>query len=205
MIRIEPKIEYVGFDASVRQPGKAFLSGIPKPNNEQFKKGTFWTRALRELYSAYAGVCAYTAVHVMQDGVSVDHFKPKSKYPDLAYEWSNFRLASKKVNGDKKDHEIIDPCEIEEGWFVIEFPSCVIKAGENLDKQLKNRIKETIQILKLNTYDPYVQRRCDLLVDYAKGDITLNFLKRYAPFVAYELERQDMVERIKQIILRTLN
>jgi len=52
------------------------------------------------MYEAYDGVCAYTGMrmHRVLSDPTIDHFVPKSKRPDLAYEWTNYRLALAKVD-----------------------------------------------------------------------------------------------------------
>ena len=41
---------------------------------------------------------------------TIDHFRPKSKYPKLAFVWSNYRLAGQAINMRKGDSEdVVDP------------------------------------------------------------------------------------------------
>ena len=61
----------------------------------------------------------------------VDHFYPKSVRPDMAYEWSNFRLASLKLNCRKREfQDVLDPFTIEPGWFCLSFPSLLFSLGQ---------------------------------------------------------------------------
>ena len=53
-------------------------------------------------------------------------------------------------------------------------------------------INTTINSLRLNDDDYYVQERCNILIDYAKGEVSLNFLKRRYPFIAKEVVRQNL-------------
>lgn len=184
--------EYPAFDSEVRQPGAAFLVTCPSPNSSQFKKKNFWSRAAGNLHAAYSGICAYTAMYLPEQG-SVDHYLPKALHPHLAYEWSNFRLASGRVNSSKGNStSILDPFEIENDWFVMDIPDCLIRANPNLEKQLRVKVSGTINSLRLNQDDNYVQERCNILIDYANGDISLDFLQRRYPFLAKEVNRQNL-------------
>jgi hypothetical protein len=192
MIRVSPKPEYPGFDGEVRIPGAAYLATCPAPTSEQFRRKNFWTRAAPELHAAYSGVCAYTAMYLPERG-TVDHFLPKTTHPDLAYEWSNFRLASGRVNGSKGNLiDILDPFVIEDDWFYMDIPPCLLRPNPGLETALRNRIAGTINSLRLNQDDNYVQERCNILMDYARGDVSTNFLERRYPFLAKEVNRQGL-------------
>ena len=62
---------------------------------------------------------------------TVEHFKPKDLHPGLAYDWDNYRLVCGLLNSRKRVNEtILDPFEIEDGWFLLHFPSLqVYKVG----------------------------------------------------------------------------
>jgi hypothetical protein len=192
LIRVAPKPEYPNFNSQVRQPGAAFLATCPNPSSEQFRKKNFWNRAAKELHAAYSGICAYTAMYLPEQA-SVDHFIPKTVNPALAYEWSNYRLASGRVNSCKSNQtNIVDPFNVDNTWFEIDIPSCLLRANAALPNNLRAQINTTINSLRLNADDYYVQERCNILIDYAKGEITLNFLRRRYPFLAKEVERQGL-------------
>lgn len=192
MIRVALQPEYPNFDADVRSPGAAFLVTCPAPTSAQFKKKNFWSKAARELHAAYSGICAYTAMYLPEQG-SVDHFLPKASHPHLAYEWSNFRLASGRVNSSKGSAaDVLDPFQIENDWFYMDIPACLLRANPSLEKALRNQISGTINSLRLNQDDNYVQERCNILMDYAREDITIGFLERRYPFLAKEVTRQAL-------------
>ncbi|ERI13745.1 hypothetical protein O206_23415 [Ochrobactrum sp. EGD-AQ16] len=203
MIGVMPKGEYAGFDNDVRKPGAAFLATCPKPTSKQFKKYSYWSRALGELREAYSGICAYTAMYIPDRG-SVDHFLPKAgenARPDLAYEWDNFRLAGEKVNTSKGELiDIVDPFQVQDDWFFLDLPACLLRPNPDLDKELKRKIANTINSLRFNQNDNYVQERCNILMAYATNDISLNFLQRRYPFLAKEATRQALTqERLREL------
>jgi len=176
----------------VRQRGRRFLSSVPKPTNKQFQKKAFWQFAMSDLQSAYGGICAYTCYYIIADP-SVDHFLPKSRYPNLAYEWSNYRLARQLVNQHKGDSlEVLDPFNIQTGWFVMDFPSCLVRPSNGLPAVLTEQINKSIKILKINEYDAFVQERCDLMLAFAEKNISFKFLSERYPFIASEIVRQGI-------------
>lgn len=190
MIRVIYRPEYQEFDSRVRQPGVEFLR--KNPRHRGWKGGKFWSRAKDHLREAYQCRCAYTSLYIV-DAETVDHFLPKSKYPELAYEWDNYRLARNKINMYKGEAvDIVDPFRVQEGWFVLDLPSCQIRPGKHIDEITKEKIIRTIKVLKLNADDRLVQERCDMLMEFAKGDVGIRHVERYYPFLSSEIKRQQL-------------
>lgn len=135
MIRVQEQPEPADFNTKVRIPGNVYLLTNPNPTNKQFKKHRKWSNVLDDLYSAYSGICAYSAswISPAQSDPTVDHYLPKQKYPQQAYEWSNFRLCNPKMNRYKDNHEdVLDPFDIQNGWFVIDFSTFLIDSFSTL-------------------------------------------------------------------------
>ncbi|MDE0281920.1 MAG: hypothetical protein OXN16_12720 [Gammaproteobacteria bacterium] len=202
MIRVQWKQEYSDFDREIRQRGKKFLQSCPTPNSTQFNKHNYWKKALNELHAAYDGLCAYTSRELI-DGGTVDHFKPKSKYPLLAYEWDNYRLARQQINQRKGNSEdVADPFQIDDGWFILDLPSCLIKPGNNLSADARKIVKATINTLQLNHDERLVEERRNLLVYLADDMITLKFLDKHYPFLSAEVKRQNVIDSLRNIFSR---
>jgi hypothetical protein len=84
----------------------------------------FWREALADLEACYGRLCAFLSLYIepATGFASVDHMIPKSRRWDLVYEWSNYRLCAGLINAKKNDLVgVLDPCEIEAGWFALEF------------------------------------------------------------------------------------
>lgn len=193
MIPLQLRPEPAEFDIKVRQPGIAFLKINNNPTSNDFKKNAFWKNSAQDLHKAYLGICAYTCFYLVPPGFSTDHFLPKSLYPLKAYEWNNYRLCSQRVNGYKSDStNIIDPFVVQSGWFVLDVPSCLVKPGVGLSQNLTKKIESTIKELHLNDDDYFVQERCDLMMTFASGEVTLAFLSKRYPFLAAEIIRQGL-------------
>src|SRR5439155_22494098 len=110
MMFIEPKEEPLTFQETVREPGRAFLKTSPNPKS--WKNREYWQDCIPDLYDAYEGICAYCAEWIPETtgDPTVDHFIPKSVRPELAYEWSNFRLACLRFNRWKRNYQdVLDP------------------------------------------------------------------------------------------------
>jgi hypothetical protein len=149
-----------------------------------------------DLYRLYENICAYTGEWFPELSASVDHFIPTSTNPQLAYEWSNYRLTTNKMNNDKRNKiDIVDPFKVQFGWFVLDFPSCQITPGKNLDKTERLKIGKTINVLKLNSNDRK-NNRFAIIQDYINNIFPLDFLRKRYPYIAYELDRQGPKEKI---------
>lgn len=194
MIRVQPKPEPSDFETKVRRHGRAFLARCQgKPTKEEFKRNNHWAKAGADLYEAYDRVCAYTSRYIETSRGSVDHFVSKMKTPELAYEWSNFRLCIDRVNSHKgDDSNVIDPFLVEAGWFELIFPACLVRPGQSLAEELRAQIEHTISLLKLNSDDNVVQDRCEYCVSFAKRHVTIDFLRQRRPFLAAEIDRQGI-------------
>ncbi|MEM9544029.1 MAG: hypothetical protein AAGA60_31660, partial [Cyanobacteria bacterium P01_E01_bin.42] len=113
----------------------------------------------------------------------------------LAYEWSNFRLSCLKMNSRKRDFlDVLDPFTLPLNCFILEFPSLVVKPNPTLSDNLKEEAIATIARLKLNQDDDCIQGRQEWLIPYCQQEYPLTFLRKKAPFIVYELERQDIAE-----------
>ncbi len=213
MIRVELAAEPQDFDAKVRQPGLRAIAelagepGLPKRkgrlrqavanSREQIpadKFPSYWTEALPELRAAYGHVCSYVCVYIepVTGAASVDHMLPKSLSWQEAYEWRNYRLACSLMNSRKNDYrDVLDPFEIDDDWLRIELVGYQVIPSADLDPAIKTRVQATIDRLKLNDRDCLTLRE-DYATDYFQGDISLGYLRRRAPFLAREIERQGM-------------
>lgn len=194
MIQVASQPEPAGFNAKVRVPGRAFLARVPNPNSKQFRKKEFWKEALQDLKTAYNSICAYSCIWI-PGNCSVDHFHPKRVRPDLAYEWSNYRLAHDRINSNKGDStNVLDPFHIQTGWFTLDIATLWIKPDASLQPNVKGPVQKTIEILRLND-DQWVQMRFDLLNCYLNRELTIAYLQSKYPFIAAEIQRQGVLPK----------
>lgn len=203
MIRVEPANEPEDFDEKVRQPGNKWLEANPSKGKEL---PTYWRAVHDEFYAAYDGYCAYTTFRLptSEHGV-VDHFMPKGSYRELAYEWSNYRLAGYHVNSKKSDScDVLDPFQLPEDAFffqadgTIEPNASAFSSPEQIEQAQK-----TICILGLNSPSNCSARqkyiRSFLEIVSTKGDQqdVINFakeaLENTSRFLSREAQRQGML------------
>jgi hypothetical protein len=208
MIFVQEQLEPADFTTKVRIPGQAFLRRVPRPASREYKSQRHWKHSLGDLYAAYRGICAYSAQwippHISKG--SVDHYIPKHEAPELAYEWSNYRLCTEKMNNIKDDFmDVMDPFRIQNGWFTIDFAAFFIEPEDSLPDYLKTAVDDTITRLKLNDDDSLVQDRANLVQMYADDDVSFEFLERRYPFIASELDRQGLREGIKTRLRKKLS
>lgn len=87
----------------------------------------------------------------------------------------------------------LDPFEIEDGWFEIELVGYQVIPGAAAKDPLRATIVTTIEELGLNGAALRAARE-EYAESYLKGEITLAYLRRHAPFVARELQRQGRLQ-----------
>jgi len=198
MIPVSPAAEPENFNERVRVRGNRFLRTNPNPSKEEWGKHSYWQDVLIDLWLRYHKVCAYSCHFIAADtGVrSVDHFVSKHDDPVRAYEWSNYRLAASRLNARKGRKKILDPFEILPGTFGIHFPSLQVVPGPlcKADANLRSRVVQTCDILGLNDETTCVTNRQNYVETYCSGHCSFMYLRREAPFLAYELTAQGLVE-----------
>lgn len=196
MIPLLQATEPANFQATVRQPGLLFLAKVPNPTDEQWKGKEYWQKSLSDMKSNYNSICSYSSCWIPHSTGchSIDHFVPKAVDPNRAYEWSNFRYVSIRFNSRKGVKSIVDPFQMTFHWFTIDFTSFFIKANiAALDANQLLLARNTIDILKLNDDDELIKERQGYFNDYKQNHIDIHYLKRRVPFIAYEMERQNLL------------
>lgn len=158
MIRVEPAKEPDDFDEKVRKPGNEWLRKYP---TDEKRLPAYWREVHEELFAAYEGYCAYTTFRLptSEHGVA-DHFMPKKHYRELAYEWSNYRLAGYHVNSKKRAScEVLDPFRLPEDAFILQADGTIEPNASAFDSPEQiEQAKKTINILDLNSVS-YCQAR----------------------------------------------
>jgi uncharacterized protein (TIGR02646 family) len=152
-----------------------------------------WRLALDDLCESYERVCAFASIRIerVTGSPSVEHFKPKSKYPSLAYDWSNYRLVCGLMNGRKGDHEdILDPFEIPIDTFDLNPLSGELLIHRDCPANLRAKAKTTID--RLDRPDCH-RVRLDHIDKILRPDWSLQEARRQSPFVLGCLQRQGLL------------
>ena len=126
-----------------------------------------WRDFRSELSHCFLGKCGYcemrcNEVESPSKAPTVDHFRPLSKFPDLAYEWSNWVFACVRCNREKgnlwPDTGYIDPCalpvdERPESYLDIDDRTGEVIAKSGLPEAGKSKAQNTIDDIGLNALD----------------------------------------------------
>jgi hypothetical protein len=182
MMHFDRPVEPAGFHERVRVPGENWLSNHRSAKPELFPD--YWKRFRHELGDGFTWLCAYSAVRTV-DG-EVDHYRSKSKCPELAYEWSNYRYASSRINSRKSTHDqaILDPFEVQDDWFEVQLGTWQLLITDNLPPDQRMRAEFTLEKLGLGSGDDAVRTRRIYYDEFAKGGSTLQSLDKSVPLVA---------------------
>ncbi len=196
----------------VKRKGENFLKKNPAAGTDKIRNRNYWTEILPDLRVNYNEVCSYSAQWCGPASDSVDHYIPVSRLIAgnkrlKAYQWDNFRYSGRFINSCKGDSlDVVDPFQVKHGWFVMNFPSLDVLPGEKLVPSDLVKVKKTIEILKLNAYTLLRYRTVwlDEYVSYCRDSrevvpTAFKILKKKAPFLAYELARQQKQEEIIRI------
>ena len=117
-----------------------------------------WRDFRDKLRSRFHGNCGYCEEYAEPGGV--DHFRPKSRFPELVYEWSNWVFACNRCNvTNKKDKwptgGYVNPCACScedrpENFFDFDLDTGEIVAKSGLTEQQYRKAWQTIDDLGLN-------------------------------------------------------
>lgn len=187
MMRFNPPSEPPEFDQKARQPGNNWLA--KNPNN--LRPRDYWSPFKSNLADGFGNLCGYS---VMYEPVgTVDHYLSCENYPNLAYEWSNYRFASAWINSSKRtlDDQVLDPFQVGEDWFEIILPSLQLILTNKVPPAERQRAEFTLQRLRLRDDERVIRQRQQWYQLYLDGDITLEGLQKKAPLIALAIRKQQ--------------
>ncbi len=214
MIPVTPAPEPADFDEKVRQPGLQWLreqlggARTPRPGahvrplapGERLSPTAledYWTACLPDLERAYGGLCSYTGLAIREGGGTVDHFESKHRCLEeeakrgLIYEWTNFRYCFWKVNQCKGTKEVLDPFHIGPDWFKLDFFTLEVHPRDQISGPTLRLVSDTIRAAGLN-HAWLVRLRAEYYEGWKTGETSLDYLRKFAPFVAAEIDRQGI-------------
>ena len=185
MIPVPKPDEPKSFDADCRKPGNQWLAA--HPGSKKFPSR--WRQFQPDLEDAFSRRCGWWAVRIT-DG-AVDHFLSKENHRDQAYEWKNYRYIAGSVNSSKGNHDdaVLDPFEIQAGWFEVILPSMQLIATAQVPPQLQAKADFTIKQLKLANGPKIRKIRKRYYEDFKANKLTPAGLADYAPLVAEAVQR----------------
>lgn len=140
-------------------------SAIPKDEKARIISHYRHEDIKEALFASSSEKCAFCECKPSESGhLEVEHFKPKSKYPNFTFDWLNFLPCCRKCNGNKLDHDtvsepIINPYETDpDDAFAYSDIKITPKVGE-----MESVAKTTINICGLNGAR-LMRPRADILI-----------------------------------------
>lgn len=184
------------FDAKVKTPGNLWLKANPGAKRPK----ALWEPYTATLSEAYGNRCGYAAM-LDPTGGSVDHYLSFKNHPALAYEWSNYRFASNTLNSSKRnaDASVLDPQEVQPGWFKILLPSLQMVATDAVPKSHKAKAEFTLKRLKLRDGERIIRWRRSWYQMYLDEKLNLDGLRDVAPLIAEAVEAQGQLGTTKAV------
>jgi hypothetical protein len=160
----------------------------------------WWRPFQPDLAKHFSYRCGWQATSIGLDGVvehwlSCGHRKGvPSPNRHLAFEWTNYRYATGVVNSLKGtlDDQILDPCEVQNGWFEVLLPSFQLVATAQLPADLRGKAELTLSKLQLRRGHHARWTRWDWYRRYWNGGTPdLENLRLDAPLVAAAVEKAE--------------
>ncbi len=180
------------FDERCRQRGNRWLAdhlGAKRPKD-------YWTEFKPQLADGFIDLCAYSVMY--KPSGTVDHFNSwensREERPHLAYEWSNYRFSAGWINSSKStlDEAVLDPFQVQEGWFEIILPSLQLKVTDRVPADLRQKAEFTLKRLHLRDDERVIRQRREWYRMYESGELSLEGLARKAPLIAAAVRKQQI-------------
>jgi hypothetical protein len=191
MIPFDPPPEPPEFDGRCRQQGRQWLEAHP----EDRRPKDFWSDFKPQLADGFRQLCAYSVMYTPVG--TVDHYLSwggtRRERAFLAYEWSNYRFCAGWINSAKAtaDDTVLDPFQVEEGWFEIILPSLQLRITDGIPPHHRHKAEFTLERLHLRDDERVMRQRREWYRMYQDGDLTLDGLARKAPLIAAAIRKQQ--------------
>jgi len=131
----------------------------------------------------------------------VDHFVSWREDPSRAYDWSNYRFASARINSSKGNvpsSAILDPFEVEDGWFEILLPSLQLVVSSTIPDRYRERAEFLLERLRLRDDESILRPRREWYRMYQDGELTFAGLEEKAPLIAKAVERSGSTGTVSE-------
>ena len=153
------------------------------------------------LVRSSSGKCAFCECIPSEGGnIEIEHFKPKSIYPDLTFEWLNFLPSCRKCNGSKDSHDtgvepIINPYDTDPA-SAFYFDDIEIRAAETDSKSVA---ENTIEVCGLNTVRLW-KPRAEILVSLRIFSRSINEAMDEIELADTERKKSNRVKKLREAI-----
>ncbi len=187
MIHVDPVPKPEGFVERAEQPGAAWLA----EHSDAKRPRDYWSPFKPALAAGFRDLCAYSAMY--EPSGTVDHFVSWDEDRSKAYDWNNYRFASAWINSSKqklRSTEILDPYEVQEGWFEVRLPSLQLHVSDTLPETHRERAERCLSRLHLRSDERVIRQRRAWYRMYQEGKVTLDGLAEKAPLIAAAVRKQ---------------
>jgi hypothetical protein len=179
------------FDKKCRTKGNAWL--IENPGAKRPKD--LWSPFRLALADGFANRCGYGAMYIPSG--TVDHFVSCDEDRDMSYEWSNYRYVDGWINSaksKKKSTDLLDPFEIEDGWFEVILPSLQLVLTDAVPEGHRVKAEKTLRDLPIRDDERLVRTRREWLRMFEENELNLEGLWKKAPLIAAAIEKKLALE-----------
>lgn len=180
------------YEEMVRLPGQKWLAAYTTPPKKRLP--SYWREVQPDLAEAYQKRCAYTATWINYGG-QVDHAISIDEDVSRAYDWDNFRYCAGWFNSRKRNarsHEILDPLNVEDGWFELSLPDLQLHVTEQCPDHLRARAEFMLENLGLRNSEQALHDRESYWEQYLEhGEAALPFIELYAPLLARAIRTKN--------------
>ncbi len=187
MIRFERVSEPPDFDEQARVPGNRWLATHPDGRPRDF-----WTPFKGDLARGFQSLCAYSAMY--EPVGTVDHFISCHEDRSKAYEWGNYRYCAAWINSSKDNlpaGDLLDPFDIEDGWFELHLPSLQLRVSDSIPQQLRERARNVLVRLHLRDDERVMRQRVEWYRMYQSGELSRDGLAGKAPLIAAAIDGHE--------------
>jgi hypothetical protein len=188
MIHFDQPPEPLEFDDRCRQRGTQWLEHHPGADRPR----DYWSEFKSQLADGFFDLCAYTVMYVPNG--TVDHYLSFKNHHHLAYEWSNYRFCAGWMNSSKADADdtVLDPFQLQNGWFEIILPSLQLRVTDQVPAQFRQKAEYTLKRLHLQDDERVIRQRYEWYRMYQEEGLTLDGLSRKAPLLRQPLKNNRM-------------
>lgn len=138
-----------------------------KPNWEEFSKTVIKKETISMLEDMYKGCCCYCESKIKSTSYpEIEHFKPKTFYPELCFDYTNLHYSCKRCNlakGSHYDDNIISPSEENPEEYIQYIGELAVSIDNN------KRGNTMIDVLKLNERADLKEERIKYLNEFSKN------------------------------------
>ena len=155
--------EPAGVDAYRRQHTQGWVdhyqSGMGQPSPDLVNHWREFRDELGARFNNKCGYCERACATRSDNSATLDHFRPRSKFPELTYEWTNWVFSCRRCNdykGDKwQESGYVDPCPADSADCPEEYLDIDANTGSLLPKSTlaspdKAKAQNTIGDIGLN-------------------------------------------------------